>query len=85
MPEPPPPPQEMPAEPTAIDIIPKEPDNGAFDLQKLPGITYEIARQLTRDGIGSKEAILALGAEGLQEYKGVGPKKAEVLIGVLST
>jgi glycosyltransferase involved in cell wall biosynthesis len=50
------------------------------DLQALPGVTPGIAAQLAEDNITSYEAILALGPEGLQKYRGVAEVRAAMIV-----
>ena len=76
----------------AIDMI-KERDNGrptlgavaALDLEALPGISPQIAKQLRADGVSTRDELLALGVKGLTGYKGVGPVKAELIIGAVGS
>jgi glycosyltransferase involved in cell wall biosynthesis/predicted flap endonuclease-1-like 5' DNA nuclease len=54
-----------------------------IDLTRLPGITPAIAENLYADGIDTKEKVLALGVEGLQQYSGIGEVRAEGMIAAL--
>jgi len=47
---------------------------------RLPGVTAPIAELLAADGIESADQVLALGIDGLMEYKGIGRVKAEGII-----
>jgi len=64
-------------------ISPLDADVGAhegIDLQTVPGVTANIAAQLEADGVASLAGLIALGAEGLLQYKGVGAVKAELIV-----
>ena len=62
-----------------------EPDSrpAKTDLQTLPGVSAEIAAQLKTEGADTLEDVLALGVEGLKEIKGVGSKKAEMIVAAI--
>jgi glycosyltransferase involved in cell wall biosynthesis len=51
-----------------------------FDLQTIPGISADVATQLRDKGIDMPEDIIELGVDGLKEIRGVGNRKAEVII-----
>jgi ERCC4-type nuclease len=53
------------------------------DLQTLPGITADIAAQLKQEGADTPEDVLLLGIDGLKELKGVGDKKAEMILAAI--
>lgn len=55
--------------------------NGSLDLQKLPGVTSKIAKQMEAMGIAELEDILDLGVEGLQDIRGVASVRAETIYG----
>ena len=59
--------------------------NGPLDLQSLPGVTPQIAQQLQADGIQTAGEFIALGVDGLQDYKGVGPVKAQRMMKAMET
>lgn len=89
-PAPPQPIAEDPFRPVAVQgsavqevqrIIPRA--KAKFDLQKLPGITADIHRQLKEAGIEGPEDLINLGIEGLTEYRGIGEAKAERIIGAV--
>lgn len=52
----------------------------AVDLDALPGISPGIAQQLRERGVVTKAQILQLGVEGLQLLRGIGEKRAEIII-----
>jgi glycosyltransferase involved in cell wall biosynthesis/predicted flap endonuclease-1-like 5' DNA nuclease len=62
-----------------------EDENGEVDLQSVGGITEQIADALEARGIKTKEDIIALGVEGLQEVKGIGKIRAEAIIASVLT
>jgi hypothetical protein len=51
-----------------------------LDLQLLPGISAENARQLEADGYTTKTQILELGVPGLKNYPGIGEIRAKAII-----
>ena len=51
-----------------------------FKPDAVPGITSTIAKEMAANGIETKEDIIALGVEGLKEYKGVGDSRAEMIL-----
>ena len=53
------------------------------DLQALPGVTADIAAQLKQEGVDTPEDVLSLGIDGLKALKGVGDKKAEMILGAI--
>lgn len=53
------------------------------DLQTLPGVSADIAGQLKAEGADTLEDILSLGVDGLKEIRGVGAKKAEMIIAAI--
>lgn len=55
-----------------------------FTLEIIPGITPKVAEQLRANGIDSEAKLLALGEDGLQEYQGVGPTKARIIMEYLA-
>ena len=55
-----------------------------FDFQTLPGVNAEIAAAMKASGLSTREDVLALGEEGLLQYKGIGPAKAKVIINALT-
>ena len=57
----------------------------ALDLQTLPGIGPALAEQMERDGIDSREKVLALGVEGLAQYRGINQVKAEMILNAVAT
>jgi predicted flap endonuclease-1-like 5' DNA nuclease len=77
------PPQEA-VEPETEDVVPAPPklgDNGR-DLQRLPGIGAVLAKMLKDDGIESYADLIDLGVQGLAAYKGIGEKKATMILQV---
>jgi len=54
-----------------------------FDLQSLPGISASLAQQLIANNIRSAEDVLAQGEDGLMKYRGIGLKRAEMILGAL--
>jgi len=85
--------RKMPA--SARQILEQELDNrlesptvsnkrkGPFDLQTLPAISSDIAKQLKADGVDLPEDILSLGVDGIQKYKGIGKARAEFIIATI--
>jgi glycosyltransferase involved in cell wall biosynthesis len=63
--------------------LPAAGEGERIDLQLLPGISAAVARQLEANSVMTIEAVLALGVEGLQGYKGVGEVRAGQIIGAL--
>lgn len=55
-----------------------------FDFQTLPGVNADIAAAMKASGLSTREDILALGEEGLLQYKYIGPAKAKIIINTLS-
>lgn len=55
-------------------------DDETVDLSVLPGISTNIANELTQRGFNTKQKILDLGAEGLQQIPGIGATKAEMIV-----
>ena len=55
-----------------------------FDFQTLPGVNADIAAAMKASGLSTREDVLALGEQGLLQYKGIGPAKAKVIIDALS-
>ena len=53
------------------------------DLQTLPGVSADIAKQLKEEGVDTPEDILVLGIDGLKELKGVGDKRAGMIISAI--
>lgn len=53
---------------------------GNEELQALPGVTPNIAKQLDEAGVTSYQEILEMGTDGLREFKGVGPTRAELIV-----
>jgi glycosyltransferase involved in cell wall biosynthesis len=72
-----------PVEPVAI-VEPEPPPVKVFSLQSLPGITPAIARRMEEAGLNTKDAILDDGVAGLTDIKGIGERKASLIIKVLS-
>lgn len=54
-----------------------------FDLTTLPGITPDVAAKLVKQGAVTKEHLYALGLDGLKAVKGMKPKVADALWGLL--
>jgi len=79
-PPPEPRPLREPGPPPQIEPPEWLPERKAFRLEDLPGITTSVARMLRADGVDSREKLLALGEQGLQRYKGIGPARAKVII-----
>jgi len=93
-PVPPPPPTPINGGRPGVVVEKEEPEEepmvtigqaATLNLRSLPGITPDIAKQLERDGITTRDDILGLGVDGLQGYKGVGPTKAGMILGALGT
>lgn len=57
----------------------------ALDLQSLPGVTPTVARNLTKAGLTSKEAILSAGIAGLTDVKGIAEARATAIMDYLSS
>jgi glycosyltransferase involved in cell wall biosynthesis len=55
----------------------------AFDLQALPGVSDGLAAWLLEQGVSNKTELLALGVEGLQDHKGTGPARAQMIIAAI--
>ena len=55
-----------------------------FDFQTLPGVNAEIAAEMKTSGLSTREDVLALGEEGLLQYKYIGPAKAKIIIRTLT-
>ena len=53
------------------------------DLQTVPGVSADIAAQLKELGADTLEDVLLLGVEGLKDIKGVGDKKADMIINAI--
>lgn len=53
---------------------------GNEELQSLPGVTPNIAEQLSRAGVTSYQEILEMGTEGLRKFRGVGPTRADLIV-----
>ena len=70
---------EMPDIPPPELILERTIEEKRFDLQALPGVTPAIAKGLSDAGLGSAEAILGAGIEGLQDIKWVGGMKAQLI------
>jgi glycosyltransferase involved in cell wall biosynthesis len=70
-------PLEMPVPIDVEAIIAPKPE---FNLQMIPGVGGALAKMLEADGASTKEAVLALGIEGLTKYRGVGEFKAKMII-----
>jgi predicted flap endonuclease-1-like 5' DNA nuclease len=51
-----------------------------FDLQTLPGVSADIARQLNAEGIFFPEDIMEAGVEALTRIKGIGDARAKNII-----
>jgi glycosyltransferase involved in cell wall biosynthesis len=68
-------------EPKRIDVKAVMKGNGAFDPQKLPGVTPKIAQTMKQRGITSLDDVLDLGEEGLQEVEGIGAVRAKAIYG----
>ena len=56
-----------------------------LNLETLPGISPQIAKQLKADGVTTRDALLELGVDGLKAYKGVGPAKAAMILGAVGS
>jgi len=67
------------------DIPPAPKRDKVFDLQSLPGIGADIAEQLKADGVDTMEDLLGLGVDGIREYRGVGRRKAELIMGAIES
>lgn len=91
---PPPPPSIAPPPQRATVPAPRAPQPVAddeppslspdpFDLQKLPGVGGELAAQLREAGVATREDIVAIGVEGLKQFKGVGDHKAKIILGAI--
>jgi len=55
-----------------------------FSLGSLPGISADIVVQMEANGIRTREDVLALGIEGLVEYKGIAESRAELIMTLLA-
>jgi hypothetical protein len=55
-----------------------------LDLQLLPGISNENARQLEANGITTKSQVLELGVPGLKKYPGIGEIRAKAIIDAIN-
>ena len=53
------------------------------NLQKFPGINAKAAEAMAKDGINSLQDLVSLGAEGLQNYPGIGPARARMVWGAI--
>lgn len=53
------------------------------DIQLVPGISADIAEQLKELGVDTQEDILTLGIDGLKEIRGIGEKKAAMIISAI--
>lgn len=67
----------------AVPMLSKIADERDFDLQTIPGIGGDLAAALKEDGIDMLQDILEIGVDGLMEYKGVGPKKAQIIVAAI--
>jgi glycosyltransferase involved in cell wall biosynthesis/predicted flap endonuclease-1-like 5' DNA nuclease len=56
------------------------PEGGDFDLQAIPGVSYEIAVQLAQLGLVTPGAIVEAGTDALQSIKGVGKVRSENIL-----
>ena len=56
-----------------------------LDLQSLPGVGADIAKQLKEDGVDTIDDLLQLGVDGIREYRGVGKHKAEMIISAIES
>ncbi len=86
--KPPTPPAPSPVEaPPPPDVVTGEdrpaPDTSVNIVGRLPGITAPIAEAMAADGLETADQIIALGVDGLQEYKGIGQVKAETILEAL--
>lgn len=54
------------------------------DLEAIPGINSTVAKELTSRGLTTKNAILEVGVEGLQEINGIGEVRAYGIMTALS-
>jgi ERCC4-type nuclease len=71
--------QELEKDDVVPDVLPKKKIDEIFDMESLPGITNDIARQLRAKDIDTPEDILSLGVDGLKEIKGVGTQRADII------
>jgi len=55
-----------------------------FDFQTLPGVNADIAAEMKASGLSTREDVLALGEQGLLQYKYIGPAKAQGIIRTLA-
>ena len=55
-----------------------------FELQTIPGINDNIARELTKADLTTKEAILQVGREGLLAIQGIGEGRAKIILDYLT-
>ena len=80
-------PTPAPPKPNVVHALeterPKHGGNGELDLQTLPGITNEIAAQMTARGWNTVQEISLAGEEGLQSLRGVGSVKAERIMSAI--
>lgn len=51
-------------------------------LTEIDGVTSRVAENLVEKGIYSREALTALSRNELMEIKGIGPKRAEKILGM---
>lgn len=61
------------------DVAKKALNQAKFDLQRLPGVTPNIAKSLIRAGLISPEIIISGGLKSLEEVKYVGQVKAKLI------
>jgi glycosyltransferase involved in cell wall biosynthesis len=66
------------------EVMGRKVRDAAFDLQRVPGVTAEIAERLKAMGATTSEKVQALGLDGLQRVEGVGPKRAASILNYLA-
>ncbi len=75
--KPPPPPRETGegSEKVVVEV---------FSLGSLPGVSVDIVHQMEANGIRTREDVMALGAKGLMEYKGIAESRADLIMKLLA-
>jgi len=71
--------------PEAEKPIIEPPKSITFELQTVPGVTDTIAKALEQAGLTTRKAILEAGIAGLENVKGIGDKRASIIVNYLQT